>query len=137
MLTSLLKTTFAFSLALFGLAGSAFAEIPPEEEEFAVGDTGWSFALRRGFGQFLDLLVEGETSAGERVFGRYAMEDCNYCEGAQDNCDQTGIRAHIFSSRFNPVVVAVCNVGDHSQRIRLYDPVVDPAQRRSQPRRAA
>ena len=122
------KVTVACSLALLSLAGSAVAEIPPEEEEILVANSDWSYALRRGFGQYLDLLVEGQTLTGERVLGRYDMEDCNYCEGLEDNCNQTGIRAHVLTSRFNPVVVAVCNVGEHSQRIRLYDPVIDPIQ---------
>lgn len=116
------RRALAFAAALAVLAAAqAGAEEPRPGETVPVPGTGWSYRYEAGVaGGTLHLADGGGRQAD------YRLDGCGFCSGGEDNCAHDGLFAlRLVAAPAEPVVVAVCHVGAHSQQAAVLAPLRD------------
>jgi len=109
---------------LLAAAAGAGAEEPRPGETVAIAGTGWAYRyeIDRHAGS-LRLF----TIAAPQRQAVYSLGVCAFCAGNEDNCHRDGLfPLRLVEAPAEPVVVAVCHVGAHSQQAKILAPLRDP-----------
>lgn len=111
-------------VTLLTAATGAGAEEPRPGETVAIAGTGWAY--RYDVDRHAGSLRMFTTAAPQRQ-AIYSLGDCAFCASDEDNCHRDGLfPLRLVKAPAEPVVVATCHVGAHSQQAMILAPLRDP-----------